>query len=150
MPFPNPEEGKGALKLACATADAHSSPVVIANDPDADRLAAAEKHGGDWTVFTGDEIGMLLAHWLYTQYVRTHPTFPKEKLVVLNTAVSSKMLEAFAEKEGLHYEETHTGFKWLGTKAEELEKAGYVVLLAYEEAIGTRLCFLLLACVVTW
>eukprot|EP01128_Nolandella_sp_AFSM9_P008630 TRINITY_DN5317_c0_g1_i1.p1 TRINITY_DN5317_c0_g1~~TRINITY_DN5317_c0_g1_i1.p1 ORF type:complete len:588 (-),score=161.29 TRINITY_DN5317_c0_g1_i1:353-2116(-) len=134
--FPNPEEGKGALALSFATADANDSPVVIANDPDADRLAAAEKLNGEWTVFTGDQIGILLAHWLFIRQRAAHPEVPAEKLLVLNTTVSSKMLKSFAETEGVRYEETHTGFKWLGTRAEELEKEGFVTLLAYEEAIG--------------
>lgn len=58
------------------------------------------------------------------------------KLLVVNTTVSSKMLKAIAEKEGLRYEETLTGFKWIGNKAQDLIEEGYTCLFAYEEAIG--------------
>jgi len=56
--------------------------------------------------------------------------------VVLNTTVSCKALEAFAKHEGFYYEETLTGFKWIGNLAHDLEKRGYTFLFAYEEAIG--------------
>lgn len=66
VPFPNPEE-KGALDLAKAFASDHDCDIVLANDPDADRLAVAEKDRstGEWTVFTGDQIGTMLGHWIW-------------------------------------------------------------------------------------
>ena len=66
VPFPNPEE-KGALDVAKAFAEEKGCDVVLANDPDADRLAVAEKdpESGEWTVFTGDQIGSMLGCWLY-------------------------------------------------------------------------------------
>mmetsp|Transcript_20536 Transcript_20536/g.28815 ORF Transcript_20536/g.28815 Transcript_20536/m.28815 type:complete len:593 (-) Transcript_20536:421-2199(-) len=134
--FPNPEEGKGALKLAMETAKKHNVSVIIANDPDADRLAAAElQPSGEWKIFTGNEIGILLAHWVWTQYQAKHKPDPAQ-CAVLNSTVSSKMLRSLAQKEGLIYEETLTGFKWLGNKADLLRKSGKKVLFAFEEAIG--------------
>ena len=64
--FPNPEE-KGALNMAKAHAEQHGCDVVLANDPDADRLAVAERsrETGEWTVFSGDQIGALLGSWLW-------------------------------------------------------------------------------------
>jgi len=135
--FPNPEEGKGALKLAIQRAEAVGSPLVLANDPDADRLAAAEKlEDGTWKVFTGNEIGILLAHWIWCKFPPTQPTVPSSKWAMLNSTVSSKMLAAMAEKEGFYYDETLTGFKWLGTVAADLMAKGYHFLFAFEEAIG--------------
>ena len=66
--FPNPEE-KGALDLAKAFAVEHSCDIVLANDPDGDRLAVAERdpQTGEWTVFTGDQIGTMLGYWLWEQ-----------------------------------------------------------------------------------
>jgi phosphomannomutase len=66
--FPNPEE-KGALHLAKQASEEHSCDIILANDPDADRLAVAERDRttGEWTVFTGDQIGIMLGHWLWTQ-----------------------------------------------------------------------------------
>ena len=55
---------------------------------------------------------------------------------MLASTVSSKMIKRIAEKEGFLFEETLTGFKWLGNKAIELEKQGTQVLFAFEEAIG--------------
>ena len=64
--FPNPEE-KGALDMAKSYAEQQGCDVVLANDPDADRLAVAERsrETGEWTVFTGDQIGALLGSWLW-------------------------------------------------------------------------------------
>lgn len=135
--FPNPEEGKGALKLAIQRADSAGSPLILANDPDADRLAVAEKlDDGSWKVFTGNEIGILLAHWVWQKFSAAHPEVPVDKCVMLNTTVSSKMLSAMAAKEGFHYDETLTGFKWLGSVAADLTSKGYHFLYAFEEAIG--------------
>lgn len=66
--FPNPEE-KGALDAAKSFAEDKGCDIVLANDPDADRLAVAEKDRdtGKWTTFKGDEIGTMLGHWLYMQ-----------------------------------------------------------------------------------
>jgi phosphoglucomutase/phosphoglucomutase/phosphopentomutase len=64
--FPNPEE-KGALDEAMRLAEAENKDIVLANDPDADRLAVAERDRttGAWTVFKGDQIGVLLGHWMW-------------------------------------------------------------------------------------
>eukprot|EP01114_Cavostelium_apophysatum_P020958 TRINITY_DN7176_c0_g1_i1.p1 TRINITY_DN7176_c0_g1~~TRINITY_DN7176_c0_g1_i1.p1 ORF type:complete len:607 (-),score=197.81 TRINITY_DN7176_c0_g1_i1:64-1842(-) len=135
--FPNPEEGKGALELAIKTAEKNDSKLIVANDPDSDRLAVAEKlSNGEWKIFTGNEIGILLAHWVWTQYKKAHKDVVPAKCAVINSTVSSKMLKALAAKEGLYYDETLTGFKWLGNRAEELKKQGYTFLFAFEEAIG--------------
>ena len=138
--FPNPEEGEGALKLAMETADANGSNIIIANDPDADRLAVAERRenvgdgeGGGWRIFTGNEIGSVLGHWMWRKAVERGEG---EKVAVLASTVSSKFLRSVAEKEGFLFEETLTGFKWMGNRSEELRRSGYNVVFAYEEAIG--------------
>ncbi|KAF2244573.1 hypothetical protein BU26DRAFT_522384 [Trematosphaeria pertusa] len=130
--FPNPEE-KGALDLAMETADASSISLILASDPDADRLATAEKVSGTWHTFTGNELGILLASYLFERYPKSKP---REKLAMLASTVSSRMLLALAKKEGFHYAETLTGFKWLGNVARDLTKQGYDVVFAFEEALG--------------
>lgn len=130
--FPNPEE-KGALDLAMETADASSISLILASDPDADRLAAAEKVSGKWHIFTGNQLGILIASYLLERYPETKP---REKLAMLASTVSSRMLHALAQKEGFHFTETLTGFKWLGNVARDLEKQGYNVVYAFEEALG--------------
>eukprot|EP00656_Telonema_subtile_P003640 TRINITY_DN11658_c0_g1_i2.p1 TRINITY_DN11658_c0_g1~~TRINITY_DN11658_c0_g1_i2.p1 ORF type:complete len:476 (-),score=151.16 TRINITY_DN11658_c0_g1_i2:481-1908(-) len=129
--FPNPEE-KGALDRAMATGTKEGAHLIIANDPDADRLAVAEaEEGGGWRVFTGNEIGALLAHWMLMS-CKTE----RSKIAMLASTVSSKMLGAIAKAEGCKFEDTLTGFKWLGRRADELRAEGYDVVFAYEEAIG--------------
>jgi len=135
--FPNPEEGKGALKLAMETADKASSTLILATDPDADRLAVAEKlKDGQWKVFTGNEIGALLAYWSWFNFRARNPSVDPAKCLVINSTVSSKFLKAMADKEGFQYMETLTGFKWLGGLAEQKTKEGYHFIFAFEEAIG--------------
>ncbi|CAI5735416.1 unnamed protein product [Hyaloperonospora brassicae] len=137
--FPNPEEGRGALQLAMETAEASRARLILANDPDADRLAVAERDANSetgWRIFTGNEIGVLLGHWELEQYVRLHPDCDRKQLYFVASTVSSKMLRAVAQKEGLNFVETLTGFKWMGNKTAELRKAGKTVLFSFEEAIG--------------
>lgn len=131
VPFPNPEE-KGALTLAIQEADMHDCSLILANDPDADRFAVAERlENGTWHQFTGNQMGVLLASFVMQTY-----TGDTSKLAMLASAVSSRMLAVIAEKEGFHFQETLTGFKWLGNIAQELRKHGYEPAYAYEEAIG--------------
>ncbi|RHZ83008.1 hypothetical protein Glove_100g20 [Diversispora epigaea] len=133
--FPNPEEGKGALALSIKTANEVGAHIIFANDPDADRFAVAEKGKNDeWVIFTGNQIGVILASVILEYYKANGE--PIDKLAMLSTAVSSKMLSTMAKKEGFYFEETLTGFKWLGNAAIKLSKEGYKVLFAYEEAIG--------------
>jgi len=132
--YPNPEEGKGALELSFQAAKESGATLVLANDPDADRLAVAElQPNGGWRMFSGNEIGMLLAHWLWTKCVERGE---KGKLAVVASTVSSKMTRALADKEGMRFEETLTGFKWICNKKFDLQQEGYKVLLAFEESIG--------------
>ncbi len=104
--FPNPEE-KGALNEALKFADEKGCTLIIANDPDADRLAVAEKKNGAWKVFSGNEIGVLLGFWQITQYKRYHSDGPTP--AVLASVVSSRMLKAIAKAEGVSYYDTLTG-----------------------------------------
>jgi phosphomannomutase len=117
--FPNPEE-PGALDLALALARERNADLVIANDPDADRCAVAVPVDGTWQMLRGDQVGVLLADWLLQQGVRgTYAT----------TIVSSAMLGAIAQRYGVGYAETLTGFKWISRAAPDL-------VYGYEEALG--------------
>ncbi|GHF14812.1 phospho-sugar mutase [Streptomyces griseoluteus] len=116
--FPNPEE-PGAMDLAFERATVTEPDLVIANDPDADRCAVAVRDGGDWRMLRGDEVGALLAAHLVGRGVTG--TFAE-------SIVSSSLLGRIAEKAGLGYEETLTGFKWIA-RVEDLR-------YGYEEALG--------------
>jgi phosphomannomutase len=130
--FPNPEE-PGALDLSNALAERVGAELVLANDPDADRLAVlAREHGGALRALTGNEIGVLLGHYLLT---RT-PAAPGPPLVV-TTIVSSAQLGKIAAAEGARYDETLTGFRWISNRAMEIEREEAArFLFGYEEALG--------------
>jgi phosphomannomutase len=123
LPFPNPEE-PGALDLATATADRVGADLVIANDPDADRLGAAVRGPSGWHVLRGDEIGWLLASAML-------PEMTGASDVVATTIVSSTLLRLMAKEAGVRFAMTLTGFKWLARAAGE-----GTLRLGYEEALG--------------
>ena len=131
--------GKTALNLSIKTADEEDAIYILANDPDADRLAIAQKlSDGTWKIFNGNEIGSLLGWWqLKVHEFGDSNDFKRENLYYIASAVSSKMLGTIAKKEGLNFCQTLTGFKWMANKAYDLERnPEKKVLLAYEEAIG--------------
>lgn len=136
--FPNPEEGKSSLELAIKHADANNVKVILANDPDADRFAIAEKGDktGTWKIFTGNELGTLLGWWMLDVHKRKHPEIPLNKVYTIASTVSSMVLQTMAKAEGFNFVDTLTGFKWLGNKALSLTQEGYKVIFCFEEAIG--------------
>ena len=105
--------------------------LILATDPDADRLAVAEKVDGKWHQFTGNQLGILLASYVHAQYTKKD-----KKLAMIASTVSSKMLAVVAEKEGFHFAETLTGFKWMGNKALELDAALGSCSVQYREIQG--------------
>ncbi|MGO2081889.1 phospho-sugar mutase [Glutamicibacter arilaitensis] len=117
--FPNPEE-PGAIDLSLELARKVGADLVIANDPDADRCAAAILDGDAWRMLRGDEVGWLLGD-------QVSKTMPEGKKLA-NSIVSSRMLAAIAKDAGREHEETLTGFKWIS----RVEDLGY----GYEEALG--------------
>ena len=134
--YPNPEE-KGALDLAKMLAGAKGISLIIANDPDADRFAAAEMVQGKWYQFTGDELGILLGEYIMTNH-------PGQEYTLVTTAVSSSMLSVIANRRGMGIdecvvEETLTGFRWIGEHAKTLKEKGKRVIFGYEEALGYML-----------
>jgi phosphomannomutase len=105
--FPNPEE-KGALDESIRYANTNGCTLIVANDPDADRLAVAEKNGATnaWKLFSGNEIGVLLGYWQIVSWKKEHPT---KTAAVLASVVSSRMLKTIAKVEGIQYHDTLTG-----------------------------------------
>ncbi len=129
--FPNPEE-PGALDLSLALAEKTRADLVIANDPDADRLAiAARRQDGTFAALSGNEIGALLAG--HTVEGAKDPA----RKVAITTIVSSPFLGAMCERLGVRYEEVLTGFKWIANRAMDLQASeGLEFLFGYEEALG--------------
>jgi phosphomannomutase len=127
-PRPNPEED-GVLDLALAAAEREGADVVLANDPDADRLAVAiPAADGGWRRLHGDETGALLADFLL-EHTRHH----RERLLI-TTVASSSLLARMANAAGAGFAETLTGFKWIMRAAAEQPERP--LLLGYEEALG--------------
>lgn len=127
--FPNPEE-KGAMDLSTALAEKVKADLVLANDPDADRLAVmARDESGALKMFTGNEVGVLLGHFLLTQA-------PVKDALVVTTIVSSAQLKAIAQAKGARYGETLTGFKWIANLALAEQPKGARFVMGYEEALG--------------
>lgn len=135
--FPNPEEGKSSLTLSIKLAEDENSTIILANDPDADRLACAEKDAsGAWKVFTGNELGCLLGWWSLKCHQVLHPNSKISDCYMVASTVSSKILKSMGRIEGFNFAETLTGFKFMGNKSDSLLKEGKTVLFAFEEAIG--------------
>jgi phosphomannomutase len=129
--FPNPEE-PGAMDRVLALARESRAELVLANDPDADRLAAAVRDpAGGYRMLTGNEIGVLLAD----DALEHADTGGRPRLVV-TTVVSSSLLSRMARDRGARYQETLTGFKWIADAALEAEKDGVAFVMGYEEALG--------------
>jgi phosphomannomutase len=126
--FPNPEE-KGAMDRVLALAARVKADLVLANDPDADRLCVAVPDGNAYKVLTGDQVGALLADYLLE-------VGPKGKRMVATTVVSSQLLSFLAKQTGADYRETLTGFKWIGNAAIDYERTGGRFVMGYEEALG--------------
>ncbi|QIW15321.1 alpha-D-phosphohexomutase [Pasteurellaceae bacterium RH1A] len=121
--FPNPEE-KGALDLAIKLAQEKNAEFIIANDPDADRLAVAVPDAaGNWKALHGNVVGCFLGWYLAKQYHAQG-----KQGILACSLVSSPALAEIAKKYGFQSEETLTGFKYIG-KVQGL-------LFGFEEALG--------------
>jgi len=127
--FPNPEE-KGAMDQVLALAGEVEADLVLANDPDADRLAVAVPEAGGWRMLTGDQIGVLLADYLLAE----GEDGPR---MVATTIVSSQLLGRMAAAAGVAFAQTLTGFKWIANAAIDRRAAdGTRFVFGYEEALG--------------
>jgi phosphomannomutase len=133
--FPNPEE-PGALDLAIELGRRKGADLVIANDPDGDRLAVAvpeDEARSTWQRLTGDQVGALLGAYILGRPGSGRPAEPADQLVV-STIVSSSLLSRIAASVGARYAETLTGFKWIMRAGDT--RAGLRFAFGYEEALG--------------
>jgi phosphomannomutase len=122
------------MDLSFALAKKNAAALVLANDPDADRLAVAlpwNESPSGFLQLTGNQVGVLLGHYLLTEAKDRGP----DRLVIVSI-VSSPLLGVIAASMGVAYEETLTGFKWIANRAMELEKTGKRFVFGYEEALG--------------
>ena len=128
--YPNPEDHV-ALELAVRKAHAVAADLVLATDPDADRLAVLLRDGDGYRLLTGNEVGILLG-----DFCLRHAREPKP--LVAATIVSSRLLGQVAPARGARFVQTLTGFKWIMAAARriEAEPDGPRFVYGYEEAIG--------------
>jgi len=153
--FPNPEE-PGSLDLALAQARRSGADLVLANDPDGDRLAVAVPDDGvpgGWRTLTGDQVGSLLGAYLLSLQVPAAtgahaapvafseslaaggPASPSDlRPLVATTIVSATMLAKIASAAGAGYAETLTGFKWIARAGDLRPESRFI--FGYEEALG--------------
>jgi len=128
--FPNPEE-PGALDLLLALSRSSGAELALANDPDADRLAAAVATGsGDMRPLNGNELGVLLCDYLLTRGPRDRGRF------IVTTLVSTPLAARVARAHGAEVDVTLTGFKWIIRRALERQAEGLRFVLGFEEALG--------------
>lgn len=134
-PKPNPEE-PGVMSLALALADSCGADIVLANDPDADRLAAGARDAqGTVRMLTGNEVGALLA-----DHLLDGAADPAHALVI-GSIVSTPLVAAIARSHGAASATTLTGFKWIMHRAQALERERRAhLVLGFEEALGYAVC----------
>lgn len=132
---PNPEE-HAAFELAIKVGDEIGADVLMATDPDADRLGVAVKNSaGEYTVLTGNQLGALMLEYLLSSK-QAQGTLPANG-VVIKTIVTSEIGRAIAEHYGVQAMDTLTGFKFIGEKINEFEQTGeHTFLFGYEESYG--------------
>ena len=132
---PNPEE-HAAFELAIQLGKQVDADVLIATDPDADRLGVAVKNErGEYIVLTGNQTGGLLLHYILSQK-REKGILPPNG-IVFKTIVTSEFGRAIAESFGIETMDTLTGFKFIGEKIKQYEQTGeYVFQFGYEESYG--------------
>jgi phosphomannomutase len=127
--FPNPEE-PGALDRLLELARVTRADLALANDPDADRLAAAVRGpDGEPRALDGNELGALLSDYLLAQG-------PVREPFIVTTIVTTPLAERIARAYGARAEVTLTGFKWIVRRALELQAQGLSFVLGFEEALG--------------
>ncbi len=132
--FPNPEE-PGTLAIAMRMAQDIHAHILLANDPDADRMAMAlPDESGAWHALTGNQLGIILMDYLLD---RAGQFAPARQPLAVSTIVSTPMADAVAIAHGACFERTLTGFKWLWTAALDLlQDESLQFAIAWEEALG--------------
>lgn len=132
--YPNPEE-PAAFELAMELGQKTGADLLLATDPDADRLGVAVWNGEQYVLLTGNQLGALLLHYLL-ETKKEQGTLPENGAMV-KTIVTSEMGAAIARKYGVETINTLTGFKYIAEKIEEFEKTGaHTFVFGYEESYG--------------
>ena len=134
-PYPNPEI-KEAMQEGIHYAKENNADILIATDPDADRVGIAVKDGNDYRLLTGNQVGVLLFDYICSLRIK-HNKMPKNPIAV-KTIVTTDMVKKVAEKYGVHIVEVLTGFKFIGEQIGLLEAKGEEsrYIFGFEESYG--------------
>ena len=134
-PYPNPEI-RQAFEEAIKLADEIGGDLLLATDPDCDRVGIAVNDGGEYKLMTGNEVGVLLAQYLLS-CKKEQGTLP-ERPAIIKTIVTTNLINAVAEKYNCEIYDLLTGFKYIGELVTELESKGEVdrFILGMEESYG--------------
>ena len=134
-PYPNPEI-KEALDLGIKLSLKENADILLATDPDCDRVGIAVNNGGDMQLISGNEVGILLLDYICRERTQ-QGTMPKNP-VAIKSIVSSELAAKVAEQYGVEMRNVLTGFKFIGEQIMELEEAKEVdrFIFAYEESYG--------------
>ena len=133
--YPNPEF-REALELALKLADEKKPKLVVATDPDADRMGTAIPHDGEYKLLSGNEMGVLLMDWLSNMAAANGEDVRRK--VAVTTIVSSAMPDVLAEDKGFELRRVLTGFKYIGDQIDHLKDEGEEdrFLMGFEESYG--------------
>ena len=136
-PYPNPET-REALERGIQLAEEVHPDLLVATDPDADRVGIAVKDGDDYLLLTGNETGVLLLDYIARQTAKREGDAAMARKVAVTTIVSSVMVDAVAAAYGFEARRVLTGFKYIGGVIGELEAAGEEdrFLFGFEESYG--------------
>ena len=134
-PYPNPEKAE-ALRLGLEYAKKNNADILIATDPDADRVGAAVLHKGEYRLISGNEMGVLLCQYILSQ--KTHRGCLPKNPVVIKTIVTSTLTNKVAKSFGAEIIDVLTGFKYIGEQITLLEKQGKEdrFVFGFEESYG--------------
>ena len=131
---PNPENPEG-FYLAIDLAKKVGSDLIIGTDPDADRIGTMVRCGDEYVPITGNQLGVLLLDYVISAK-KAAGTLP-ENAGAVSSIVSTGMARTIAERNGVHFEETFTGFKFMAERVASWEAAGsYKYIFAFEESYG--------------
>ncbi|MCK9526977.1 MAG: phospho-sugar mutase, partial [Limnochordia bacterium] len=129
--YPNPEDPE-SFNLAFAQAKVDPCDLIIATDPDADRMGVAVHHNGGWILLNGNQVGVLLADFLLSKLEADQA----KRSVVIKTIVTTEMVRPIAKKYGAEVRDTLTGFKYIGTLMDRLPAENREFLFGFEESYG--------------
>ncbi len=134
-PYPNPEI-KEAMQLGIEYAKKNNADLLIATDPDCDRVGIAVKDGDDYRLLSGNQVGVLLTDYICSMR-KKHGDMPKNPIVI-KTIVTTDMVKKIAEKYGVQVIEVLTGFKYIGEQILLLEQKGEEnrYIFGFEESYG--------------